>query len=101
METLETRRDTRNPLPYIVVGAVLAPLIILLASYMTANSGMRDTYLLLFVPVVGALAGWIIYALNPFGKPRGWQKSILLFVALLVYSIAVLFGLIIAQIGSF
>lgn len=90
----------RNPLPWILIGAVLAALIMILLSWWLQDSSLRTMAVMLFVPLTGAIAGWGIYAINPFGKPRGLKKSIWLLVAVLVYVMAVIFGYTLAEVGS-
>lgn len=101
MKTAEFKKGTRNPLPWILVGAIVAPIVMLLFSFLLGNSELREIPVLLIVPVAGAVAGWIIYAINPLGRPRGWRKPILLFLALLVYFMAVVFGYTIAHVGGY
>lgn len=101
METTEVRSKSSNPLPWILMGAVLAPITILLLSRFGSAPELRNSILLVSVPLLGALAGWVVYALNPLGRPRGWRKSFLLVVAVLVYIMAVLSGFAIAQVATF
>lgn len=101
MNTPVNSSRTRNPLPWILVGAVLASILVYLLSFILADSELRNSLVLLLVPVLGAMAGWVVYALNPLGKPRGWRKSILLLVAVLVYTMAIIFGYAITQVGAF
>ena len=94
------KQTERNPLPWILIGAVLAPILMNLLSWVLENPSLRSITVMLVVPLTGAIAGWGIYAINPFGKPRGMRKSIWLFVAVLVYVMAVLFGYALSQVGS-
>lgn len=90
----------RNPLPWILIGAVLAVLIMIALSWWLEDASLRTMVIILTVPLTGAVAGWGLYAINPFGKSRGMKKSIWLLVAILVYVMAVIFGYSLSQVGS-
>lgn len=100
METLKYRTRSRNPLPWIVIGGIVAPIVILLLSHLWGNPELREIPVLLLIPVVGAMVGWGIYAINPMGKPRGLRKPILVLLAMLVYFMAAAFGYIITRLGG-
>lgn len=90
----------RNPLPWILIGAVMAVLIMIMLSWWLDDASLRAMVIMLTVPLTGAVAGWGLYAINPFGKTRGMKKSIWLLVAVLVYVMAVIFGYSLSQVGS-
>lgn len=101
MNPTEREAGIRNPLPWILMGAVLAPILILLWSYLQSSPGMRDRIIVLFAPVAGAVGGWVFYALNPWGKANGWRKTIILMIAILVYLMALILGFTVARLGVF
>lgn len=100
MRTTDNNSRSRNPLPWILIGAVLPPLLVLLLSFILADTELRNSLVLLHIPILGAMTGWAVYALNPLGKPRGWRQAILLLVAILVYTMAIIFGYAITKVGA-
>lgn len=90
----------RNPLPWILIGAVLAPIVMFLFSWLSHNPTLRSLSVMLLIPLAGAFLGWGIYAVTPAGHPRGFQKSIWLVVTLIVYLMVVIFGYSLAEVAS-
>lgn len=90
----------RSPLPWILIGGVLAPIVTFLMSWLTSNPQLRNLTLMLLIPFVGALLGWGVYAITPVRDPRGFQKSIWLIVSLIVYGMVVIFGYSLAEVAS-
>ncbi len=90
----------RNPLPWILIGGVLAPIVMFLMSWLSDNPQLRSLTAILLIPIAGALLGWGIYASTPVGHPRGFQKSIWLIVTLIVYVMVLLFGYSLAEVAS-
>lgn len=97
---LKEETGVRNPLPWILFGGVLAPIVMFLMSWINDNPQLRSLTSLLLVPIAGALMGWGIYAFTPVGHPRGFQKSIWLLVVLVVYVMVLLFGYSLAEVAS-
>ena len=92
-------RRTRSPLPWVLAGGVLAPVLILLFSYMHADASMRILPVLIFVTLVGAIAGRFVFAINERSKVGRWWPSTSIAVILIVYILLVFAGFIIARLG--
>ena len=91
----------RSSLSWILNGAVLAPLVVILFSYLHVDESMREVPVLLSVSIAGALAGKLAFAINKPGRPRSWKSPLLLLLSLLFYSVAVLVGFLMARLGPF
>ena len=92
-------RRTKSFLPLVLAGGVVAPMGVVLFSLMDADPAMRELPILIFVTLVGALAGRLVYAINERSKAAKWWRSTAVAVGLLVYILLVFIGFIIARMG--
>lgn len=102
MATLEKipGAKTKSPLPWVLAGGVFAPIAVVLFSLMQADPAMRILPILIFVTLVGALAGRLVYAINERSKAAKWWRSTAFAVGFIVYILLVFIGFIVARMGS-
>ena len=101
MATLEKipGKKTRNTLPWVLAGGVFAPILIVSLSLMNADPSMRVFPILLFVTLVGALAGRLVYTINERSKAGKWWRSTAAAVGFLVYILLVFISFFVARMG--
>lgn len=100
-ESSENFSASRRPLPWILNGAALAPLLVILFSYLHVDQSMREVPVLLTVAIAGAMAGRLAFAINRPGRPLSWKSPLLLLLSLLFYGFAVFLGFVMARLGPF
>ena len=99
MATLEKipGAKTKSPLPWVLVGGIFAPIAVVLFSLIHTDPTMRVLPILIFVSLVGALAGRLVYTINEQSKV--WWRSTAVAVSFIVYILLVFVGFMVAGMG--
>ena len=100
-ESSEKYSANRGSLSWILNGAALAPLLVILFSYLRVDGSMREVPVLLLVTIAGALAGRMAFVINRAGRPRSWKSPLLLLLSLLFYGFAVYISFVVVRMGPF
>ena len=91
----------RSQHTWILNGAVVGPLLVILFSYLHADESMRDVPVLLTVSIAGAIAGRLVLSIYKPAQTSIWKVPLTLLLSLLLYGVAVCIGFFMARLGPF
>lgn len=85
-----------RPLTWVLLGASVAPFLVIIYSYIKSDPGMRITPILILMTIIGAIAGRLSYQVRAHVRFTGWQRRTIYPLSILLYAILIALGFILS-----